>query len=322
MMPSMAVRICRWAPALLGVALLALPFRAAAEGVEPKAVALVVISRDDPDAALVERVRADLRELAATAGTVALIEGEALQQRLGARPPVALKGCGADLTCIARLGARAKAQEIIVVRVVPGAPGIRTQFVRIGVKQEVMLGRVELDITSADESADRLFANFSAIFDVPPPGEEPEAVADAAELGDGAELAALPDLELAALQPIPAPASEPTTTADILLYTGVGVAGLGAVLAGIGGAIGANGQSVGSSITDQTPLVDALRREADANGQFEIANALFGVAGATAVIGGALIIIGAVDPAFLGGKADVSATASNEGASATLRLHW
>ena len=320
------VRCYPRAVAILLVAAAALPATTAVAAA-PKTVALFLITKDDPDPVLVGQMDRDLEELTRTVGTVQLVHRQELQQRLGARPPAALKACGADIGCIAKLGARAKASEVVVLRIVPGAPGIRAQFVRIGVHERVMLGRVELEVSSVDELDGRLYSNFGPIFDVPPPDETavadagPAAAAGAADEAEPeVELPAMPALELTALPPSE---SEPVTTADIVLYSGIAVAGVGAILAGVGAAIGGNGASIAGSITDQTPLSDAVRWESDANAQYDMANGFFGAGAGLAAVGGTLIILGLVEPDFLrsdGDKPSVTVTPAPNGAGATLRL--
>ena len=316
--------------------------------------ALFLITADAPDPDVVQAVARALPAVTARAPRLNLVTGMELRRRIGKQPTKALAACGADFACLAKLGAKADARTMVIVRVTPGEKGTRIQFVIIDVGAKVMSARIELDIGAAAEFESQLELNFRDIFGVPlpkakPPAEEPitaagetdppaaeiaqtasahtppDSTADgprgrgpdeavAKKTGSALELEALPELEAVA----PAgPLPERTIAADYVMYAGIGLLGAGIVVGAIGAVFGSNGESAGAAITDDVPQTDAIRRRDEANSQIEMANTMYIAGGATAGVGAIMLVLGLIEPGFLGGG-QASVAVHNGGAQVNL----
>ena len=69
-------------------------------------------------------VRNALRSSPSGVPQIGVIAGKLLRRRLKTDPEQAIDACGADLKCIAKLGQKSKASEVIYARVVGGSDGV------------------------------------------------------------------------------------------------------------------------------------------------------------------------------------------------------
>jgi len=96
-------------------------------------VAVVVLAEDNADPKLVKALRAQLAPAAKALAKMRLLTGRPLANAIKANPEKALDKCGSDLSCIAGLGEKAKAQKVVLARVIRGAHGVDVKFLSINV---------------------------------------------------------------------------------------------------------------------------------------------------------------------------------------------
>jgi hypothetical protein len=167
--------------AVLVVAALSAAAPVFAAGKPDATVALFIAPHGDPDRAIVKAAVDALQELA-TRARLRLLAGPALKKRLGAEPRESLLGCGGKLDCLAELGKKANARELLVARAIESSSGsVELQLSIVDGGTGATARRVTVTLTSVGEVRQELWAAAETIFATPeaPAKKPPASVAGA-----------------------------------------------------------------------------------------------------------------------------------------------
>jgi hypothetical protein len=192
----------------------------------------------------------------------ALVPELILSDRLGGKPEALVEACGADLSCIANIGAKVGAARVLYARAVSRPKGSEVQLLLIGVRSKAVEQRAAVDGQEVEVLRTKLRHQIHLLFGADESQETPVVVAD----------------EPPASAPL-APASENhkvSSSPRPLLYAGLAVSLSGAAALGVGIYFGASSQEVNARIVDgTTPQIRAVELNRDANTRAQIATGLF-----------------------------------------------
>ena len=148
--------------ALLCAAVLAAAPTAAAKKKPKKAgVAVFILEKEGADRDAIKATINAMESLGVRAG-MPVIAGVRLRKLLKKDPASVMTGCGANFDCIAKVGKKLKAAQVVYGRAGPG----EIQFVVIGVKSKSMERRATLTVADAGSAASAVEAHFEEIFGV------------------------------------------------------------------------------------------------------------------------------------------------------------
>ena len=140
---------------------------AAATGPRPASVAIFpLLSIGDPDAEIVRVVNESLESVAASLPDARTVTGEELRKTLKTAPEAALASCKEDLRCIARLGKRARADELLLGQARPAAQGVIVMFIAFSSDTGAVTRKVRLEVGTAAEAAAIIGDNFYALLGI------------------------------------------------------------------------------------------------------------------------------------------------------------
>jgi len=128
-----------------------------------RTMALFLIRQDDPDPKITATVVRGLESLAKRSGGMNIVAGNALRKRLRVKPMTAISRCGDDLACIAKLGKKARAGEIIYGRATGKRRSVEVEFLVIGTPQMTIQRRVGFQVTSIKGVMPALRDNFEKL---------------------------------------------------------------------------------------------------------------------------------------------------------------
>jgi hypothetical protein len=146
---------------------------AAAKGTKAKRRVVAVfpiLARDDANPATVDSVSTLLDNGSVLIASVELVTTQTLRKRLGKEPGKMIELCGSNLKCIAKLGKKVKANEVLLGRAVPEGGGVKISFLVIDVKKQTVVRKQSLVFASMADVKPVLGGTFFALFDVTQPG--------------------------------------------------------------------------------------------------------------------------------------------------------
>ena len=118
-----------------------------------KTVAIFPFLADgSPNAATINATSGLLLKASAFLEQVTVLSGKKLRKKLKKDPKKAIQKCGANMKCLAKLGKKVKASEVLLVKVSesPGG-GVSMFFVFIDVKKKTLARKQKIEIASAGD---------------------------------------------------------------------------------------------------------------------------------------------------------------------------
>ncbi len=300
-----------------------------------------LITRGEPNGRIVERTQSEIEAVARRISGARVIARPELRSRIKERPRKALYRCGMNLGCLAALGAKAGADEILIGRATGNRRLVKITFLVINGATAKVARNVSLELASPAGARPAIERMLTKIFgegvtlEPKPRGPAEEAPATQASTEGEAEpeAAHAPDAvseEVAAAQPAeeegaevgtgpssaalalalaPTPFDEASILASaepvrrgstsLLVYGGIGFAGLGAGTLGTAGYFGRRSNAVREDIKRDGSITQrqALDMGNEANRLGRRANLLLLIGGGLLLTGGALL---GVDWLFVG----------------------
>lgn len=296
---------------------------------KPGIVVLPVAIKNDADAEIVAAMEQTIADLLTQTEQFNVLAGAKLRKALKKDPAVLAANCG-NLKCIALLGLKAKAKEVIYGRAEPSEDGVAFQMLVIDVKKKGIARRSSFSVASARAVPTSLREHFEELMGIEAP-TDPTALA-ALDMGENTSQDQTPKtneadsskkeetmpeehteqaVPMPAVEEIPAKAPEQTdppvlkailqdnqvststtTSTGNKIWTGSAVAltGIGAALAGTGGYFGLQSKKKGDEIASDTDLPTTLEIENDANAKAKKANVLMFAGGGVAVAGIVMLV--------------------------------
>lgn len=130
-----------------------------------------LLTRDDPDGAVVAGVEGLLSKASALIENVVVISGKSLKKKLRKDPGKLIDACGSSLKCISKLGKKARAVQVLLARAQPDGGGVKIMFLLIDVKLKNVAGKNTLNFASAADVKPVLAGSFFQIFGITDPGK-------------------------------------------------------------------------------------------------------------------------------------------------------
>lgn len=200
----------RLGAALLAALWVALP--SAAHAARSKQVALFLVPKPGVDTAFVGALAGAVKSLSDSSPQVGLVPYRRLRKRIGRNPAKRISKCGSNFRCIAKLGRRVKAAEVLYGRLKQNGNTVTAQFIIVNVRSRKLIRRASFKTeTSADLEA-TLGEHAEALLGIeppPPPAADEEMDFD---LGGDDFISALIDEPELALEP---PTEAPTPTGEV-----------------------------------------------------------------------------------------------------------
>jgi len=102
---------------------------------------------------------------------VKVLSGKKLKKKLRKDPKRALTKCGADMGCLAKLGKKVRANEVLLVKTSPASNGgVQLFFVFIDVKRKTLARKQKIEIASVDQVKVVMGSVFYELFGYTDPG--------------------------------------------------------------------------------------------------------------------------------------------------------
>ncbi|MFC1610512.1 hypothetical protein ACFL6C_06115 [Myxococcota bacterium] len=299
-------------------------------------------------AAILRAVDGAIEELVASTSAVDALQGRELRKRLRKDPASAGESCSQDPVCLARLGRKARVDEVVTVRARQHDGGLRMTFIVVGVSDRRLRRTISVNVESADEIASGVRLRLARILGV----THAELRGGSAPAPEGImpELTPMPTLEPVppepTIEPRPEPplaqhpseavAAEPSGkseelaailpgdarqeeagTSDALWYGGWCGLSASAILLGISGYFGLQYRSAVDQLDPDcdkcTPLPKAIRLQDEANDARLIGLITVAVAAVAAATGASLLVFSDMS---------VSVSTTGDRAQASLALSW
>lgn len=172
------------------LAIVAASSQAITGGVSRQEIAVFpVIARGAPNSDTLAAIPAEFERINASVPELSFVQGEGLRRRLGRQPSRAAADCGADLACLASLGARARADRVVLAQAAPGASGVEVRFLCIGVQSRRLVAKLQLDFLGPWDVGVQLRERIFELVGMEKPGpEEPvSATNPAAAAGEATD---------------------------------------------------------------------------------------------------------------------------------------
>lgn len=151
------------------------------------------ISRDQPNRKIMAAVSGLLIQGAGLMENVKLVYGGTLRRKLRRNPAALVQKCGTDLSCLAALGRKARANEVMLVRAAPeGGSGVKLSFLIIDVKSKDVARKLALVFNTPDDVKPLLGEAFYQIYGITHPGTLEVKGAAGLVLVDGKEVGSGP----------------------------------------------------------------------------------------------------------------------------------
>jgi hypothetical protein len=125
----------------------------AKEPPRPSRLALVLYEKGSPDRGLVRDFLSTLAAIDARADSISIIGDRELDDRLGPTHIDEVVACGADLRCVAAIGARAGATHVLFGRATGQAGNVSMQWLLVGVGTAGIVGKLRVELQDAGDPA-------------------------------------------------------------------------------------------------------------------------------------------------------------------------
>lgn len=270
-----------------------------------------------------------LRDLGNGSGQMTVLNWAVLEDRLERDPVGAIKACAENMECIADLGTRAGAHEVLRVwmRPVDNDPiSVRMQLAAFNSQTAKRVRAIDIYFPDAAEVENLIIKHWQDIFGQPPPAGLAEGMALSKEDSfaiQGENIDALPASALS-LNATPAPKSF-WDSPHVLTYSGIGVGGLGAVAMAVAAYHGQRLRTLNEELasTDYGPQgstqVHVQKTVESANRAAQSANLWWQVGGAGLLVGTGLVL---ADIFLFEGDDGTSVGVSSDGHGAGLEVRW
>ncbi len=130
-----------------------------------------LLTRDDPDAAVVAGVEGLLSKASALIDNLVVVSGKPLKKKLRKDPGKLIDACGSSLKCISKLGKKARAVQVLLARAQPDEGGVKIMFLLIDVKLKNVAGKNTLSFNGVGDVKPVLGGSFFQIFGITDPGK-------------------------------------------------------------------------------------------------------------------------------------------------------
>lgn len=278
-------------------------------------IALVLTAQGVPPG-VVKEARQALGQALAGSNEVRLLSVPELRKGMGRRPSAAVTRCGSRLRCIARLGKKSGADQVVMGRIVPAkgdVAGVVLQFIRVDVASKKIVGKQKFDVAEGDDVVAAVTARARAIVgleagapstvaaaktppvpDAPPQTTPPASTEVASSAPVIETIEAMPERSPALTPPATGP-SEITRGSSALTYAGIVVGGAGLLALGGGGFFAASSRSKNETLrgiqdgTESRSQIDTWQLVVDSDRAAGTANLLLTIGTVAAAAGGVLI---------------------------------
>jgi hypothetical protein len=329
-----------WAASFLCVALVAPEVMA-----RGKAVAVFpILETGRPKGAVVDAVFNEIIRSKRAVYGVQLVYGTRLRKRIKGDARKAAQRCGANVACLAKLGRKAGAAEVLLIRASGKGSEVQVQFVAVSVANKSIARKRSLTFGSVHEVRGIITASAHGIFGVeevapdlelelaPIASASPNAQTAGDDLDD-LDLVAPPIESIAAASPSSSgvalvdPSSieieeeedpyDTSQSVDWLTYGGWGLAGVGATLTAVGFVFGSKRSSLDSASSGETQRERAVRIE-DANSAAGSANTMFILGAVTGLAGAGMLMY----KGYADSSSSVDLSVGPQSLSARVRWAW
>ncbi len=275
------------------LSMIAFPGRA--QGQETVVATFPIILKGKPDRKIIERIERILIQDAAGDERLRVVAGAQLRQRLGKKPRVAIKSCGSDLSCLAGLGERVAASEIILAQATSRRRRVVLTVVVVNILSQEIDRRLSFTFASVSDVDIQLRERFDELFGLPPVTESDD-VAKLAVVEEPYEERYEGSAPLAALAPDPEGIADRGRgrgwpNGPEWMWSGIGGTALGAVAFGAAVFFGSDSRSTRDSIRRNGSMtqLEAIRINQQANRLATRSNVSLMVGSGLVMAGGGLL---------------------------------